>query len=320
MAFLAYAALLTIILLVARLFEKQNPVEVHQPASELIVDLKLAALQISMHRLLGPLITSCAMLIVNTVHGGWINLRSDRWHVLPSVIILVLAIDFWAYLSHRAQHKFSFLWAMHSLHHSAKAVTVVTGARHFWFENFIFTAGFPVLAIIFSVPAELALPTTLFYFLAGDGMAHLNLRVSLGRFALCIQNPQYHRIHHSVELQHQDKNFCKLLPIFDVIFGTAWKPGGNEFPKTGLAEEEATGFLDGITWPVRHILSRKVTAAIRVRAPFLVSCARAGLSGPRIARAGRPLVVDQPTGLAQQLKSYDSRCGRTAGPDRQARR
>jgi hypothetical protein len=38
-----------------------------------------------------------------------------------------------------------------------------------------------------------------------------------------------------------------------VIFGTAWKPGKDEFPMTGLVpREKATGLLDGIIWPIRH--------------------------------------------------------------------
>jgi hypothetical protein len=34
-------------------------------------------------------------------------------------------------------------------------------------------------------------------------------------------------------------------------------PGKDEFPKTGVAGERATGFLNGIIWPVRHRLSRE---------------------------------------------------------------
>jgi sterol desaturase/sphingolipid hydroxylase (fatty acid hydroxylase superfamily) len=75
----------------------------------------------------------------------------------------------------------------------------------------------------------------------------MNVRLSLGRFALVLNNPQFHRIHHSVEPQHWNKNFCKMLPVFDVIFGTAWKPEKDEFPMTGLVpREKATDFLDGI--------------------------------------------------------------------------
>jgi hypothetical protein len=45
-----------------------------------------------------------------------------------------------------------------------------------------------------------------------------------------------------------------MLPLFDVIFGTAWKPGKDEYPATGLVGEKATGFVDGLIWPVRHWL------------------------------------------------------------------
>jgi sterol desaturase/sphingolipid hydroxylase (fatty acid hydroxylase superfamily) len=196
-------------------------------------------------------------MIVNAAGGGWIHLRFDGWWFPLSFIVLVIAIDFWSYLVHRAQHEFPVLWAMHSLHHSAEALSVVTGARHYWLEAAISTAFLPILGIIFKIPPEAATTVALFYLLLGDGLAHLNMRVSLGRFALCIQNPQYHRIHHSVEPQHRDKNFCKLLPLFDVIFGTAWKPEKDEFPATGLgSREKPAGILDGIIWPVRHRLLR----------------------------------------------------------------
>jgi sterol desaturase/sphingolipid hydroxylase (fatty acid hydroxylase superfamily) len=247
---------LGVVFLIARQFEKRSPIETEQSAAEVIVDWKLASLRFGSGQLLSPIKNACAIMLVNAAGGGWITLRSDGWWFLLSFIILILAIDLWAYLAHRAQHKFAVLWAMHSLHHSAEALSMVTGARHFWLEDPLISAVFPVVGIVFKVPPEMVTPITLLYFLAGDGMAHLNLRVPLGRFALIFNNPQYHRIHHSVERQHQNKNFCKMLPLFDLIFGTAWKPGKDEFPMTGLVpREQATGFLDGIIWPVRHRLS-----------------------------------------------------------------
>jgi sterol desaturase/sphingolipid hydroxylase (fatty acid hydroxylase superfamily) len=190
-------------------------------------------------------------MLVNAAGGGWIHLRSDGWWFLLSVMLVILVTDFWGYLEHRAMHKFPVLWAMHSLHHSAESLSIITGVRHFWLEDAINTALLPVLGIIFKIPPEVATTIAAVYLLP-EGLAHMNVRLSLGRFALCIQNPQYHRIHHSLEPQHRDKNFCKMLPLFDVIFGTAWKPGKDEFPMTGLAGEKATGFLDGFIWPVRH--------------------------------------------------------------------
>jgi sterol desaturase/sphingolipid hydroxylase (fatty acid hydroxylase superfamily) len=252
--FIGNAAALGVILLVARQFEKRFPIESEQSTAEVIVDWKLAALRYGTNHLLTPVTNACALMLVNAAGGGWIHLRSDGWWFLLSVMVVVVAVDLWSYLVHRAQHKFPVLWAMHSLHHSAEALSAVTGARHFWLEGVISTAVLPVVAIVFKIPPEVATVVTWLWLLP-DGLSHLNIRLSLGRFALWLNNPQYHRIHHSVEAQHRDKNFCKMLPLFDVIFGTAWKPGKNEFPMTGLVpHERATGVLDGIIWPVRHRL------------------------------------------------------------------
>jgi sterol desaturase/sphingolipid hydroxylase (fatty acid hydroxylase superfamily) len=259
-SFAISTAILVIILLITRQFEKRNPIEVSQSTAEVVADWKLATLKWTTSQLLKPVTSAYTILLINAAGGGFIYLRSDGWWCLLSAGVLILAIDFWTYLIHRAQHKIPVLWAMHSLHHSAEALSMVTGARHFWLEDPILSAGFPILAIIFKVPLELVTPITLFYFLVGEGMAHLNLRVSLGRFALYIQNPQYHRIHHSAEPQHRDKNFCRLLPLFDVMFGTAWRPGKDEFPATGLdTREKPSGIWDGLIWPVRHRLSWRMS-------------------------------------------------------------
>jgi sterol desaturase/sphingolipid hydroxylase (fatty acid hydroxylase superfamily) len=234
--------------------QRKFPVEPQQSLAAVIADWKLAGLRIVLRTLIGPLAAASGVMIINATGGGWIHLRSDGWWFLFSVVVIILANDLWGYIVHRAQHKIPMLWAMHSLHHSAEALTMITGARHFWLEDAINTAFFPVLAIIFNVPNEVIL-TAVAILLVPDGLfSHMNVRMSLGRFSLVVNNPQYHRIHHSVEPQHFNKNFCRLLPLFDVIFGTAWKPGKDEFPMTGLAGEKATGFVDGIIWPVRHRL------------------------------------------------------------------
>lgn len=258
--FFGYGIITTIsIPLIARHFEKRFPVDLEQyggsSTADVIVDWKLAAVQIGSSMLLSPMTTACSIMLVNAAGGGWIHLRSDGWWFLLSVIVAIVALDFWTYLVHRAQHRIPLLWAMHSLHHSAESLSVITGARHFWFEGAIGTAFIPVVGIVFKIPPDVMTVVAWLYLLP-DGLAHLNVRLSLGRFALCLNNPQYHRIHHSVETEHWNKNFCKGLPVFDVIFGTAWKPGKDEFPATGLVPREtATGFVDGIIWPVRHRLS-----------------------------------------------------------------
>jgi sterol desaturase/sphingolipid hydroxylase (fatty acid hydroxylase superfamily) len=247
--------LLVVVLLIARQFEKRSPAETEQSNASVIVDWKLAALKFGMNKLVSPVAAVCSIMVINAAGGSWIYLRSDGWWFLLSTMIVLVAIDLLAYFMHRLQHKVPVLWAMHSLHHSAEAISMVTGARHFWLEETLTIPVLWVVAIVIKIPPEVGSTVLLIYFVVGDGLAHLNMRVSLGRFALWLNHPQYHRIHHSIEPQHIDKNFCRMLPLFDVIFGTAWKPGKGEFPATGLASrEKPTGFLDGIIWPVRHIL------------------------------------------------------------------
>ena len=244
---------IAVIVWVLWLCEKKFPVT-EQPMAAVILDWKLAGLRIGINLLILPVTGASGIMTVNATGGGWFHLRSDGWWFLLSVVVVILVSDFWSYIAHRAMHKFPVLWAMHSLHHSAKTLSLITGARHFWLEDALNTAVFPILGIIFKMPLEVLSTITALY-LVPEGLVHVNLRLSLGRFALVLNNPQYHRIHHSLERQHFNKNFCKMLPLFDVIFRTAWKPGKDEFPMTGLVGEKATGFLDGIIWPVRHRLS-----------------------------------------------------------------
>src|SRR3974377_466390 len=113
--FFTGTAILVIMLVTARKFEKRPPIEAEQSTAEVVVDWKLAAFKWSTSQLLKPVTSAYTMLLVATAGGGWIHLLSDGWWFLLSFIVLILALDFWTYLIHRAQHKLPVLWAMHSL-------------------------------------------------------------------------------------------------------------------------------------------------------------------------------------------------------------
>jgi sterol desaturase/sphingolipid hydroxylase (fatty acid hydroxylase superfamily) len=231
--------------------EDRFPIERDQPRAEIICNYKLVALNLVLNQLLRPVAGFCGATLVSAAGGGLIELRADGWWLVSSLVVLVLAIELFSYLLHRLQHAIPALWAMHSLHHSAESLTVVAGARHYWVEGVAMVAFLPFVDLVFRTPPELLLVVSIIYFLP-DQCAHLNIRFSLGRFALCINHPQYHRIHHSLLPQHRDKNFCKLLPVVDVLFGTAWIPAADEFPPTGLASSEKPATLiDGVLWPFR---------------------------------------------------------------------
>jgi sterol desaturase/sphingolipid hydroxylase (fatty acid hydroxylase superfamily) len=68
--------------------------------------------------------------------------------------------------------------------------------------------------------------------------SHAATRFNFGFLRYFILDSRYHRIHHSIEKQHWNKNFASQLPFWDIVFGTAYFPKTDEWPATGLADEE----------------------------------------------------------------------------------
>lgn len=98
---------------------------------------------------------------------------------------------------------------------------------------------------------------TTIIFMFGNYFAHMNLRVDLGRFTMWINNPQYHRLHHSNRSEHFDHNFTQLLPLWDHLFGTLWVPAKHEWPATGLDDgAQPRSLLGALSWPLRSHADR----------------------------------------------------------------
>jgi len=246
------AAFLIAAVLIGRILERWRPVEADHARSEVALDYWLAALNLLMNA--GALLLVGLFFAVDERHGrGLIHLWPKGWAVAVSFAIYLLVFDLLLYGFHRAQHKVPMLWAMHSLHHSNRALTVSTGARHYWLEGLIKRVClFPLMGFVFEAPPQVPAMVALLYF-AVDSCAHMNLRLSAGRFTLWVNNPQYHRIHHSSSERHNEKNFSDFLPLWDLLFGTAWRPSADEWPATGLATgEKPRLLLDGLTWPLHR--------------------------------------------------------------------
>ncbi|NIV18816.1 MAG: hypothetical protein GWN47_10555, partial [Woeseiaceae bacterium] len=191
---------------------------------------------------------------VTAIGGPLLYLEAES--VLGSialVIVYALYIDCAKYWMHRLSHMIPLLWAMHSFHHSAECLTIATGARHYWAEK-IFLGPLLLLAVaLFQAPEHIIATAVLLMNIPG-GLQHLNYKIAWHRAGLWVNTPQWHRIHHSVEPKHYDKNFSSAFPIMDVIFGTAYRPAPDEYPETGLIPRENPRLWEGIIWPLREWL------------------------------------------------------------------
>ena len=157
---------------------------------------------------------------------------------VAQTLVFLFIMDFFYYWFHRSQHVFSTLWAQHKIHHSEFSLNVTTGNRHHWLEEplRVFTLWLPIGLIFQQKPVTIAWLWSAF--LLWGYFIHMNLRLPLGPLTPVFGGPQVHRIHHSNLPEHRDRNFAAFFPIFDVLFGTYYKPERDTYPPTGLHDGE----------------------------------------------------------------------------------
>ena len=237
------------------LLEKLTPVQPNTPRSNYTLNWKITLSNL----LLAP--TFVAFVLITTVYlvsvTGLTQLRIPTSElsvgipfldvILQGIVIFFTAVflgDFWYYWWHRAQHQVPFLWELHKLHHSDEHMNSTTIYR----SHFLEPAGQALvkgltIGLIFDVTEA---PETILAIVAGgllpvvwDYFIHANVRIdALNRLMPFFSAPQYHWIHHSKLPQHKDKNFAIWLPMYDIAFGSYYRPEVDEYPPTGLSTGE----------------------------------------------------------------------------------
>ncbi|MBI4592089.1 sterol desaturase family protein [Candidatus Uhrbacteria bacterium] len=162
-------------------------------------------------------------------------LSVSGWGMVLVLLVGLFLSDLLFYWYHRAQHAWAWLWPVHELHHSDAQLNVTTSMRTYWLE-------YPIQVFLIVLPAQffvgvsgqmlawsMLIMTSWLYF------THTNVRLRLGPLTPLVCGPQLHRIHHSIEAKHQNKNFAQFFPVIDILFGTYYAPGHDEFPSTGTS-------------------------------------------------------------------------------------
>jgi sterol desaturase/sphingolipid hydroxylase (fatty acid hydroxylase superfamily) len=156
--------------------------------------------------------------------------------------MFVVAWDVWQYWVHRWQHTSPLLWESHRLHHSDELMSSSSQTRHHVLSQVVNLACYTPLLLLFG-PFRLNAVAGFLMFRLWGFVNHANVRLSLGPLTSVIAGPQWHRIHHSTQPQHLDKNFATFFPLIDRVFGTYYEPGRDEYPPTGLVHEAPESFL-----------------------------------------------------------------------------
>ena len=169
-------------------------------------------------------------------------IQAPPWAGAP-VTVGILDFVLWAW--HLANHRLSWLWRFHRVHHSDIEFDISTGLR------------FHTGELLLSLPLKLATIVVLGAPLAGlllfevvfglfNMFVHGNIRMATrweSRLSRILILPAIHRLHHSVRPDQYGSNFGTIFSVWDRGLGT-WSGGSSETGvTTGLPDLAELGPL-----------------------------------------------------------------------------
>jgi sterol desaturase/sphingolipid hydroxylase (fatty acid hydroxylase superfamily) len=162
----------------------------------------------------------------------WLQPLGISGYVLQFLALIVIA-DFLAYWRHRMEHS-RWWWLVHKVHHAPRELHGVNDIGHplqFLFTFIWITVPMSLIKVSGpDIPLAVALAVTfLSYYI------HSPIDFHFGPLRKIVVDNRFHRIHHSLEPRHFEKNFGIFLSVWDRLFGTAYYPAQDEWPKVGVA-------------------------------------------------------------------------------------
>lgn len=142
--------------------------------------------------------------------------------VVQFVAIMFLT-DFVQYWLHRAFHRVPWLWKFHAVHHSARRMDWMAGARMHFLE-IIALRGTTVIPIMMLGFGENAMHAYILVVYLYSTFVHANLGWRFPVVERVMVTPRFHHWHHGIEKEAIDVNFAVHFPIFDRLFGTYHLP------------------------------------------------------------------------------------------------
>ena len=145
--------------------------------------------------------------------------------LVVQVVAIMFFTDLIQYWLHRAFHRVPALWRFHAVHHSAKSMDWIAGARMHFLEVIVLrgVTAIPMFTLGFD-PQAIQIYLLIVYFYSAFIHANIgwNLKPVEGLFA----TPRFHHWHHGEERETIDVNFAIHFPLFDRLFGTLHMPQG----------------------------------------------------------------------------------------------
>lgn len=164
--------------------------------------------------------------------GDWQIARD--WPLAAQLVVGFIAADFISYVGHWMLHRVGVLWHFHAMHHSQRNLNPLTTHRtHVLQDIFQDVVQYLPLALLgVGYPTWVGVRAFNWFW---AHLIHANVRWNLGPVGRVLVSPQYHRLHHSIDPEHLDRNLANRLVIWDQLFGT-YHPDREAYPETGIPD------------------------------------------------------------------------------------
>lgn len=249
-----------ILFVVFRLLERLQPVARRTPLRRpgLLTDLAYwIATPLVGHYVVGLALLVAVAVFAQIVYGRVVEHEIlsgfgplSRLPVVVQALAMLVAADFIGYWVHRMFHR-RRLWKFHAVHHSSVTLDWLSSVRAHPMNDLVtrLATTLPLLALGFAPTAAAGIAPVFALFAV---LLHANLDWDFGPLRGIVASPVFHRWHHSIEPEAQDKNFAGLFPLWDRLFGTYYMPSGRRPEHFGTPTPVPDGILAQIMFPFRR--------------------------------------------------------------------
>ncbi|MCB1498827.1 MAG: sterol desaturase family protein [Bauldia sp.] len=181
------------------------------------------------------------------------------WNIWPSnlpiwiqLLLKIVIGDFFRYWLHRAAHTYGPLWRLHAVHHAPEKLYTTNVFRFHPAEKVLQFLCDTLPFTLVGVGPEVIGAYFVFYSMSGL-FQHSNCDVRLGWLNYLVSGPEVHRWHHSRKIEESNANYAHSFVVWDLIFGTYFRPADRDVSELGLLERHyPQGFLGQLLAPFRR--------------------------------------------------------------------
>ena len=165
-------------------------------------------------------------------HLSW-KIWPAMWPIWIQLLAKIAIGDFFRYWLHRVAHNWNPIWRLHALHHQPEKLYSTNVFRFHPLEKALQFVCDSLPFILFGIGPDVLAYYFVFYAISGL-FQHANADVRLGALNYFVSGPEVHRWHHSRKLTEANANYAHSFVLWDILFGTYYRPRGAEVTELGL--------------------------------------------------------------------------------------